>query len=210
MTIATTATVHELILNMARKSRRGIAIPELVIERQDWQHKLDLLETSPDEAIGFERDSHFTREDWTSQHRELFQANIEAIQAEIQRRRDMALAPRTNTDPEIIETIKSRLPIVDVMGWYSEVFYSNRNQMKFRCNLHGDGQDKNPSGVIYVNESRYWCFVCNKGGDIFDAVQAWGGCDLSMAIAKLARYLGLDTQPLIKTPRLTVKGGAIL
>jgi hypothetical protein len=41
----------------------------------------------------------------------------------------------------------------------------NYHRMKYRCTLHGD--DKNPSGMLYLDEGRYHCFACNIGGDIF-------------------------------------------
>ena len=82
--------------------------------------------------------------------------------------------------------------------------------MRYRCPLHGDGNDKDPAGVIYVRDGHCHCFACNKNFDVFDVVQAFEGCGLAAAIAKLAQYLGLDTRPLINTrvPRIT--GGAIL
>jgi DNA primase len=127
---------------------------------------------------------------------------------EIKRRQAIVYDPRANTDKEIIAAIKDRIPVVDVLEWYTDVFYASRDQGRFRCTLHGE--DKNPSGVIYRTEARWWCFGCNKGGDVFDAVQAFEKTDLPHAIAKLARYIGLDTKPLIRKPVLQVRGGAVL
>jgi len=90
------------------------------------------------------------------------------ILKEIKRRRAIAYDPRVNTDREIIQAIKDRIAIADVLEWYTDVFYASRDQGKFRCTLHGE--DKNPSGVIYRTEARWWCFGCNKGGDVFDAL----------------------------------------
>ena len=39
------------------------------------------------------------------------------------------------------------------------------NRMKYRCTMHGE--DKTPSGMLYLGEGRYHCFGCNAGGDIF-------------------------------------------
>jgi len=43
-------------------------------------------------------------------------------------------------------------------------YYGSSNKLKYRCTMHGD--DKNPSGVLYVDEGRYHCFACGMGGDI--------------------------------------------
>ncbi len=45
------------------------------------------------------------------------------------------------------------------------------NNWKYNCPFHGDGVDREPSGVLYPDEMRYHCFGCNKGGDIFQWMQ---------------------------------------
>ncbi len=99
-----------------------------------------------------------------------------------------------NPDREIIQTIKERIHLADVIEWYTEITYSNTDQMKFRCTLHGT--DTSPSGVIYTKEQKWWCFGCNKGGDAFDAIQAFERIDLPTAIKKLANHLGIELRPL--------------
>lgn len=137
----------------------------------------------------------------------LLQEEIDAIHAEILRRRNAPFVVRANSPPELIEIIKGRVRIADIIEQYTEVLYSSKQQLKYRCNQHGDGNDKTPAGVIYISDNRYWCFVCNKGGDVFDAVQSFERVDLPTAIAKLARYIGIDTRPLVKPPVLHIKGG---
>jgi len=117
------------------------------------------------------------------------------LEEEIQRRRDLKYSGVQSTNSEIIQTIKNAINIEDVLAWYTDVFL-NKKVWKYRCTLHG--QDNHPSGVIYPNEGRFHCFVCQKHGDVFDAVQFFERVDLPRAIAKLAQHLGLDTKPIIK------------
>jgi len=57
------------------------------------------------------------------------------------------------------------LRLFEEVTGFETVSYGNRDRVKYRCTLHGD--DKNPSGVLYLNEGRYHCFGCGVGGDIF-------------------------------------------
>jgi len=53
----------------------------------------------------------------------------------------------------------------EVTGFEVFSYGGNISRMKYRCTLHGE--DRNPSGVLYLNEGRYRCYGCNAGGDIF-------------------------------------------
>ena len=52
----------------------------------------------------------------------------------------------------------------EVTGFEVFVYCGLSNRLKYRCTIHGE--DKNPSGVLYVDEGRYHCFACGVGGDI--------------------------------------------
>ena len=123
---------------------------------------------------------------------------VDSIVKEVKRRRAIK-DHYGDTDPEIIQTIKERIPVEDVIEWYTQVTYFQK-RWKFQCTIHG--QDKDPSGVIYPEERRWWCFGCFKGGDVFDAVQAFERIDLYHAINKLAKHIGLDTKPIIPIGRV--------
>ncbi len=178
---------------IASSNRRGIPTNHLIYELQDLQEKMATLD------IDFQKPSAFTEEEWIDQHKKFWQFSIDAVLHEIERRRYINETYVKNPDREIIQAIKTDMPIADVIEWYTDVFYSSRTEWKFRCTLHG--QDKNPSGIIYSNEQRWWCFVCNKGGDVFDAVQAFERLELHQAIKKLATYLGIELRPLKKQPQ---------
>lgn len=54
---------------------------------------------------------------------------------------------------------------VELTGF--SVFPTGHNY-RYRCQFHGE--DREPSGYLYVDEGRYHCFACHAGGDVFDLV----------------------------------------
>ena len=175
------------------KSFRGTTTSRLVYEIQDAQATIERLgyDTTPSwtSTKGMYRDEECTDPFF-------WQEYIKCLQAEIERRRKKQydLKSIIHTNNEIIQAIKEAVPIQDVLEWYTQVFLHQR-KWTFRCTLHG--QDRTPSGVIYPDEKRWHCFGCNRGGDVFDVVQAFERVELGKAIAKLARHAGLNTKPLI-------------
>ena len=100
------------------------------------------------------------------------------------------------TNKNIITTIKEKIKLEDVIEWYAEVTV-HQSRWRFKCPVHGD---TNPSGVIYIDQQAWWCFGCNVGGDVFDAVSHFERVDMPTALRKLAKHLGLDlTMPKLKT-----------
>jgi len=197
---------------LAQRNWRGVGIATLVAQFQEARDAIETLTKWPNlcpEIIHrVPKDFPGTREEYITLRKYHYACVAGGILKEIKRRQSLDCNPRANTDKEIIEAIKDRVPVADVLEWYTDVFYASREQGKFRCTLHGE--DKHPSGVIYTKEARWWCFGCSKGGDVFDAVQAFEKTDLPHAIAKLARYVGLDTKPLIRKPVPQVRGGALV
>ena len=198
----------ETLKLMATKNWRGVGNSYLVYEILNTRAKLDLLEISSDKAIGVQRPSICTEDEWIESHRYFWNCVIASAVKELQHRRHINAKGIKNPDREIIQVIKDDMPIADVLEWYTEVFYASRDQWRFRCTLHGE--DKNPSGVIYTKEQRWWCFGCNKGGDVLDAVQLFERVDLPQAIKKLATHLGIELRPLIHKPIPHTRGGAII
>ncbi|MBW2672336.1 MAG: hypothetical protein JRD89_02820 [Deltaproteobacteria bacterium] len=188
----------ELLRYMAQTAnRRGSTVADMAIELQAARDYIDDPPPPPADYPGSPTEYH-----------ELMlyylYCCINAILKELDRRKQIQYDIRRNADVEIIQTLKERIPVADVIEWYTDVFYSNRDQMRFRCPLH---QDNHPSGVIYVRESRWHCFQCGQHGDVLDAVCRFGRTDLPHAIAKLAHYIGIDTKPMRRGRR---KGGVEL
>ena len=184
--------MRETLALLARPNYRGRTTDELVYMIQDVRTKIAELDPA---KIQFQKPSTHTVESWVDDHLFFLEETVKGLEEEIQRRRDLKYSGTLNTPSEIIQTLKNTIKIEDVLEWYTEVFLY-KSKWSYRCTLHGE--DLHPSGVIYPDEYRCYCFVCNRGGDIFDVVQLFEHLELPAAIAKLARHIGLDTKPLIK------------
>lgn len=135
----------------------------------------------------------------------LLRERIKAINNEIARRETLTFQGIHKVNEHVIQAIKESLGeqgLIDVLAWYVKVFFE-RGKWTFQCTLHG--ADKDPSGVIYPRELRWWCFGCGAGGDAFDAVQAFERVDLITAIKKLARYTGIELKEARATEKTEVK-----
>jgi len=204
-------TGREELRCLAGINWRGASIHSLVCFILDIYHKLDLLDTCPEEVIGFKCPSGCPEQEWLDSHRYFWNCQLDSATKEIERRCHINQTTIKNPDREIIQVIKEAIPVADVIEQYCEVIVLKggyRGNWKFRCTLHG--QDRNPSGIIYRDEGRWWCFGCNKGGDIFDAVQMFEWVDLPTAIRKLATQLGIELRPLVQRPKPEGKGGCYL
>jgi len=178
---------NETLRLMAWRNYRGIKDDQLIFNLQEARQKLDDLDSCPEV---FNPPLNVPQGEYVDHLKYFFEQSVASIEAEFTRRDKIQTCYRP-ADPRIIETIKSRLEIDEILAEYTEVFY-NKGRITYRCTLHGT--DSTPSGVIYKAEQRCWCHGCSKGGDVFDVVQAFERLSLPEAISKLARKLGLDTE----------------
>jgi len=160
---------QSIIERLAQKSFRRFSTSDLIYEIQDI-----------DRTLVEERDP---------ERRFFFQCLKQHVLREFIRRDTIKFSGIIYTNQNAIQTLKESIPIEDVIDWYCEVTVY-KGDWRFRCTQHGE--DKTPSGKIYRDEKRWWCFGCNKGGDIFDAVQHFERQDLLYAMQKLAKYKGID------------------
>ena len=65
---------------------------------------------------------------------------------------------------EIVEEIRSRVNIVDLLGSYVHLKRGGNGVYKALCPFH---QEKTPSFTVNENRQSYHCFGCGKGGDVF-------------------------------------------
>lgn len=65
---------------------------------------------------------------------------------------------------DIIEEIRSRCNIVDVIGGFVQLRRAGGNSYKGLCPFH---QEKTPSFFVDSARQSYHCFGCGKGGDVF-------------------------------------------
>jgi hypothetical protein len=166
----------DLIKSLAETNMRGISSSDIVCEIQSLREQI---------------------EESSGEHHYYLLCRFNHLLNELERRSRLNDKGIRTTNNEIIQTIKEKIKIEDVLAWYTDVYYHNKN-WTYRCTLHG--KDSHPSGKIYIDQSKAWCHVCNQGGDIFDIVQLFERMELNEAIKKLANYIGLELKPFNKRP----------
>ncbi|MCP3965062.1 MAG: DNA primase [Lentisphaerae bacterium] len=84
---------------------------------------------------------------------------------------------------EIIEELRSRCNILDLVRSYIPLKKSGSGSWKGLCPFH---QEKTPSFTVNEQRGRYHCFGCGRGGDIFSFVMEWEKVDFPNAAHILA------------------------
>ncbi len=90
-------------------------------------------------------------------------------------------------DRAVIEEIKFRNPIEDVVSSYVTLVKSGRN-LKGLCPFHSE---KTPSFTVFSETSGYYCFGCGAGGDVIGFIMRAENLDYISAIEFLAKRAGI-------------------
>ncbi len=91
-------------------------------------------------------------------------------------------------DRQVIQAIKQRLNIVDVVRRYVALRPGGGRQMGF-CPFH---QEKTASFSVNETEGFFYCFGCGVGGDVIDFYQRINGLEFKDALEQLASEAGVD------------------
>jgi DNA primase len=90
-------------------------------------------------------------------------------------------------DNRLIEQIKQRLPITEVLSTYITLEPSG-TQFKARCPFHNE---KTASFSVSPERGLYYCFGCGAKGDVLSFVQEFEGLDFKGALKVLADRAGI-------------------
>ena len=95
----------------------------------------------------------------------------------------MSLYPR-----EIVEAIKDRSDIVDLIGTYVSLKRAGSNYNGL-CPFHSE---KTPSFTVFPDNQSFFCFGCEAGGDAFTFIMRTENLDYKGAIEFLAKRSGVE------------------
>lgn len=89
---------------------------------------------------------------------------------------------------KIVEQIKEKLDIVEVIGSYIKIEKAGKNY-KARCPFHNE---KTPSFFISSERQNFYCFGCQAKGDVISFVEKIEGLDFKGAIHNLAERANIE------------------
>ena len=90
---------------------------------------------------------------------------------------------------EVIEEIRSRCNIVEVVGAYLPQLRRRGSTYKCNCPFH---QEKTPSFTVNDARQIFHCFGCGAGGDVFGFVMEYEKVDFVTSVAILAERSGVE------------------
>lgn len=96
------------------------------------------------------------------------------------------------TNNIVIETIKERIDIVDLIGASVQLRKAGRSFVGF-CPFHSN--TRTPAFTVYPDTQSYHCFGCKASGTAFDFVMRTQGLEFREALELLAQRAGVELAP---------------
>lgn len=102
--------------------------------------------------------------------------------------------------PEIVEEVRKKASIVQVIGHYIPLIKKGRGYTAL-CPFH---DDHDPSLSISEEKQIFKCFVCGVGGNVFSFVMHYTHCSFPEAVKAVAEISGLHLDIAWQKPQQTV------
>lgn len=90
---------------------------------------------------------------------------------------------------QVIDDIRDKTNIVDVIGQYVQLKKSGSKNYSGLCPFHNE---KTPSFSVAEDKQFYYCFGCGRGGNIFSFIQEIEGLSFVESVLKVAEIEGIE------------------
>jgi len=90
--------------------------------------------------------------------------------------------------PEVIAQVLAAVDIVDIVGAVVDLKPSGSNRYVALCPFH---QEKTPSFHVTREKQKFYCFGCQKGGDVIAFLREFEGLSFNDALRRLAERAGI-------------------
>ncbi|GEA16510.1 DNA primase [Moorella sp. E308F] len=97
---------------------------------------------------------------------------------------------------EVIDEVKDRVDIVEIIGSYVRLKKSGRNYVGL-CPFH---KEKTPSFTVSPDKQMFYCFGCGAGGDVLAFLMKQDGLSFPEAVKTLAARVGIDLAGAEESP----------
>ncbi len=91
-------------------------------------------------------------------------------------------------DRSVIETVKARIDLVELVGQYVPLRRAGTNYVA-RCPFH---DERTPSFNVSPDKGMYFCFGCKASGDAFRFYEQMEGASFGEALRALAERAGVE------------------
>ena len=97
----------------------------------------------------------------------------------------------TGINDEVINEIREKADIVDIIGDYIEIKQKGRNYFA-QCPFHGNGNERTPSLSVSRERQIFNCFACGTGGNVFSFIMKYEDVTFVEALKIVATKIGYN------------------
>lgn len=94
-------------------------------------------------------------------------------------------------EDDYIALLKSKIDVISFIGQYTKLKKQSKDDYVGCCPLH---QDDTPSFHVSYSKGAFFCFGCNRGGDIIEFVEQLHNIKFAPAVQHLENYLHINPE----------------